>query len=777
MPDRPAHPVREWAAVLAVATAATAAVVVLGARGSTWVADAGMLASAGFAAVACATVAVASWRRGPEERFRVLLAAAGVVWSSGELVLVLVDGGPDPAFPAAGHVVAAAALPLLVAGLSLLPRPVVEPHGTLRLLFEGLMIGSALGLWLWAFTLRRASEQSAAPTWLFAAVVTVDVLMLGLLMVIAVRDREPNVAVAALTINAFVLLHLLASAGSVSLPPWTTAAASTLSWPVVVLVLWRFDARHASGEGLRTYSRTELHRTAVTMVCVLVPILLFVRESVGVAVIDSVVVLLAVGVLLGFGGREVVRATQARALLDRLVHQALQDPLTDLGNRRALTAELERLRGGSGPAHVLTLDVDRFKHVNSELGHPVGDALLVTVGAAIGQAARAVGGNAYRLAGDEYAVLAPVDAAAAARLADDLRDAVGLGAAAVPGCALLDVGGSVGVAAVPTGADDGPGGTADPLRALTRSADALRVAKESPEHVCVWDDALAESAHRRAVMERRLREAVAEGTVEVHFQPVVDLATGRVRGLEALARWQDDDLGRVTPDVFVALAEQTGIITDLGLLVLDRALVLASRVRAPAHGLEVGVNVSPLQLRSPGFVPEVLRMLHRHHVVPPCLVVEVTEGIFMDPDDPAVQALRELAAAGVTIAIDDFGSGYSSLGYMSRLPADVVKVDRTLISNLHDARDQAVVRAIIEMASALGRQVIVEGVETQEAATTLRSLGAGLGQGWLWSAAVPAGEVPDLLARFGTRSSAPTEPVPADDVTPAPGPRALTRRR
>ncbi|MFP5346270.1 MAG: EAL domain-containing protein, partial [Actinomycetes bacterium] len=225
-------------------------------------------------------------------------------------------------------------------------------------------------------------------------------------------------------------------------------------------------------------------------------------------------------------------------------------------------------------------------------------------------------------------------------------------------------------------------------------------------------------------------------------------ATGRVKGLEALARWNDRELGSVRPDVFVAAAEQIGLIADLGRQAIEQSLRMASAVDIDRADLTVGVNVSPLQLRCPGFLEELAECLMRYGIPPKRFILEVTEGIFLDPDDVAVQTLHQLAELGVTIAIDDFGSGYSSLGYMSRLPADIIKVDRSLIRQLDDPRTQGVVRAIRDMGDALGLDVVMEGVETPEVAERLRALGGRYGQGWAYSKAVPAAGVPALLARL-----------------------------
>jgi EAL domain-containing protein (putative c-di-GMP-specific phosphodiesterase class I) len=253
----------------------------------------------------------------------------------------------------------------------------------------------------------------------------------------------------------------------------------------------------------------------------------------------------------------------------------------------------------------------------------------------------------------------------------------------------------------------------------------------------VYADGVAAARERRIILERRLRLAVARGTVESYGQPVVDLADGSLRGFEALARWTDEELGIVPPTEFIEVAEQTGLVVALGEHLVDVTLAQARAAGVFDAGLTVAINVSPIQLRVPGFVQVVRHHLDRHGVPPRLVTVEVTEAILVADDDPAVRTLEELAELGVDIAIDDFGTGYSALGYLRRLPVGVLKVDRSLTTNLAESRTLAIVEAVVGMARRMDIRVVMEGIEEESIAQACRRLGADLGQGWLFGCAVP----------------------------------------
>jgi EAL domain-containing protein (putative c-di-GMP-specific phosphodiesterase class I) len=297
--------------------------------------------------------------------------------------------------------------------------------------------------------------------------------------------------------------------------------------------------------------------------------------------------------------------------------------------------------------------------------------------------------------------------------------------------------------------DDGRTSTDDPLSALSAAGAALQLAKSGGrDRVEVFDGAAALVRTRRLSVEERLRAAIRQGDLDVRYQPVVDLRTGAISGVEALARWSDPRLGTINPQEFIPVAEQTGLVVALGELVLHRTLEQATEHGLPQRGIRVACNVSPLQLRVAGFPQLVEDALETYALPPELLLVEVTEAVLVEEDGPAVQALRRLAEAGVTIAIDDFGTGYSALGYLRRLPAHALKIDRSLTSALVDEVEaRAITRAVIDLGASLGVSIIVEGIETSDVAELVTSMGAGYGQGLLYGSAMSMTDIVRLSRR------------------------------
>jgi EAL domain-containing protein (putative c-di-GMP-specific phosphodiesterase class I) len=281
----------------------------------------------------------------------------------------------------------------------------------------------------------------------------------------------------------------------------------------------------------------------------------------------------------------------------------------------------------------------------------------------------------------------------------------------------------------------------------------------------VFSEPLAARSRRRRLMERQLRDTLDSGGVDVHFQPVYDVWTGYLTGVEALARWNDPVLGEVSPGEFIEVAEECGLIGQMGEQILRKALRLMVGCGGIDRGVRLAVNVSTIQLRDPSFVGVVRSALEEAGVEPEQLVLEVTESVFVRPDDPAVQSITTLAEHGCPVAMDDFGSGYSSLGYLSRLPVKILKADMSLTKQLQEPRTLAIGRTIVQLATGLGLEVVFEGVSTPQQEALVRGLGARYVQGWLYARAMP---VDELVAEMD-RSCAPAagaRPVPG-----APRPR------
>lgn len=446
--------------------------------------------------------------------------------------------------------------------------------------------------------------------------------------------------------------------------------------------------------------------------------------------------------------------TERKASEAELAHAAMHDSLTGLPNRLLVLDRLTQLlatitRTGKRCA-VLFLDVDRFKLVNDTNGHAVGDALLVAVARRLGRALRP-GDTLGRFGGDEFVVLcADVDdVAAATAVAERLLDQMG---------APFEVGNqeifatlSIGIAMASAGDDPG---------ALLRDADAaLYQAKEAGRgRASLFDAGLRQRIQRRLDVGNRLRRAMEGEGLFLHYQPIVALHDGAVVGAEALLRWRVDD-EVVAPDAFIPIAEETGLIVPIGHWVLGEAcrqLRIWQEAGLVERMFTLSVNVSARQVATPGFVESVLESLSAARVDPRQLVIEVTESVFMTDSVAASKVLDDLRSAGMAISIDDFGIGYSSLGYLEQLPVDQLKVDRSFVGRLDGSeRSLAIVRSVVDLAHAVGLQVVAEGVENSEQHQTLLGMGCDQAQGYLYARPVP----PEAAqAIFGHR----LVPVPAD---------------
>ncbi|MDQ1652856.1 MAG: hypothetical protein QOI35_2056 [Cryptosporangiaceae bacterium] len=425
------------------------------------------------------------------------------------------------------------------------------------------------------------------------------------------------------------------------------------------------------------------------------------------------------------------------ALQAELAHQALHDPLTGLPNRALLLRRTAEALDRATPGGLLMFDLDGFKDVNDRYGHPAGDALLIAVAHRIG--VRLPSGSVLaRLGGDEFAIIAEVaDPDALAECATEIVATLRM-PFEVQGHR-LHTSASVGLRWIEPGAatDD-----------LIRDADlALYAAKSlGKDQVVVFDPALREKRLEGARTVERLRSALDCGELEVWYQPIVALPGGRSAAVEALLRWRAFDGPAVPPDRFIPAAEQSGLIVPVGEWVLRQACRdVAGWWRE--HGTALSVNVSPLQLREPGFAAMVRAGLAEAGLPPSALILEITENVLMRAEDGIAQ-LAALRADGVRIALDDFGTGYSSLAYLRDLPIDALKIDRSFLPS--DGPDSGqrtpLVRAIVELAGALGLNTIAEGVETAQQAALLAELGCQWAQGNRYGAAMTAQRIPALLS-------------------------------
>lgn len=418
----------------------------------------------------------------------------------------------------------------------------------------------------------------------------------------------------------------------------------------------------------------------------------------------------------------------------RIAHLAHHDALTELPNRTFLCDSLNQaLRDGERASlAVLSLDLDGFKAVNDRYGHPGGDTLLMTVAERL-RGVVAGGDIVARFGGDEFVVLdvafsSPADVEELAhRLIDRLNAPITIADESVR------VGVSVGIAFAPT-----DGHTADEL--LKNADAALYRAKAAGRGTFrFFEPEMDRKLQARQRLVQDLRAAVERDELKLHYQPFVNAQTGEVSGCEALLRWAHVERGMISPAEFIPLAEESGLIIQIGAWVIERACCEAAGWPA-SH--RVSVNISPVQFRSRELPDVILAALARSGLAPSRLEVEVTEAVLIDDANAALDILRQIRALGVRIALDDFGTGYSSLSYLRRFPFDKIKIDRSFVQELTTRRDsQVIVRAIRDMAEGLGMTVTAEGVETQEQAERLRQTGCEELQGFLYSRPKPAQEL------------------------------------
>lgn len=426
--------------------------------------------------------------------------------------------------------------------------------------------------------------------------------------------------------------------------------------------------------------------------------------------------------------------TERRRAEAKLAHMARHDALTGLANRTQCRAELgARLRDPEASVALLVVDLDHFKIVNDTHGHLVGDALLEHVAARM-VATMPSGSLAARLGGDEFAVVLPAGLA----MPDVVTAAVGIVAAMREPFVIEDhrilIGATIGVAAAPLHAGD--------AETLFRFADlALYSAKaEQRGTVVLFEPEMDTAARERHAMESDLREAVRMGGLEVHYQPLIDLQSGRTQGYEALVRWNHPVRGQIGPDQFIPLAEETGLIDLIGQFVLNTACAEAATWQ---NGEIVAVNVSPVQFRNANLLRVVTQALAASQLPPERLEIELTEAVLIEKAPQVAATMNSLRKLGVGISMDDFGTGYSSLSYLLNYPFTKIKIDKSFVSSLDSKPDsQAIVKAIIGLGDSLGMTVTAEGIEQGAVLDYLKSEGCGQGQGYLFGAAQPAANIP-----------------------------------
>jgi diguanylate cyclase (GGDEF)-like protein len=456
----------------------------------------------------------------------------------------------------------------------------------------------------------------------------------------------------------------------------------------------------------------------------------------------------------------------AQKSLQRL---ALTDALTGLANRSLLADRISqavaRAERGSLPPAVILMDLDEFKVVNDSLGHGAGDAVLVEIAQRLRSVVRETD-TIGRLGGDEFAIVLPDTAdGEAVRVAG--RALLALQPPVPVGGREVSVTASIGLRFGLRGQDG---------EALLRDADVAmyRAKSQGKANVQVFEPSMHHAAQRRMTMLAELTAAIDRNQLSLLYQPIVRLSDGRVLGAEALLRWDHDREGTVLPGAFLQLAEESGLICDLGRWTLDTAVRTLRGWLAELPGDEpftVHVNVSPGELRRPGFVEHVRRTLGAHELSASRLALEVSEAALRDGDPTILEVLAVLRGLGVDIQIGDFGAGASPLVALRDLPVDTVKLDRALIAAIDDiGTRQRFARAMLDLVTSVGMSVVVQGIETRDQLTELRRWGVDTGQGYLFSRPVPADQLLSLVraGRCGPPEHAGTEAASTESAGTGP---------
>ncbi len=683
-------------------------------------------------------------RGDPAQRRSRLLFAASMGAAAASAVIsvgyVLVLGKlPVPSFV---DPVALLWVPLAACGLWLLPSGDDKPLPRHRLLADGAVSGSALLFASWLLVLKPIAADA---NWHGLAKVVqlgyplTDVVIITMVFAVVPRVRgDQRVFLNAIAVG----LLLIAVADSGTAFRFAQAGALSFGWPDAVLqaaLVTLIYAAQVEGPGGRGA------RPVVTRTDHLVP---FAGPALGMAVavwyavsggqMGPSEIILGVLMMSAVVVRQIVFVREISIVAEGHRHAAGHDGLTGLPNRVAFIERLTHQLGEpTDGVAVVIIDLDGFKTINDSLGHDCGDRVLVDFGRSLSRAAP--GHLVARLGGDEFALLVVADdpEAEAERIARSVTRLP------MPGAGGLMLTCSAGISAVRP--DDGP---ADVLR---RADLAMFWVKRSPYmRMAIFDELMAERADRRSVLMAQLAGAADRGELRLVYQPVYRLANHDLAGAEALLRWRHPVLGEVPPDEFIPLAEENGQITEIGAWVLDTALAQVASWRREGRLLpQLLVNVSTAQFNED--LPEQVELALRRHGLPPqCLVLEITEG--QVPGLMANSAVQQLRTRGVRVAMDDFGSGYSSLAQLARLPVDILKIDREFINNIDVLSGRHVLDAVVTLARALGLETVAEGIEDVEQAASAARCGIDYAQGYLYSRPIGPDELGACL---------PTPAVPA----------------
>ncbi len=689
-------------------------------------------------ACACALVAVRV-RSGGAPGCRPLLAGM-VLWTTGNLwwgfVLYGMADAPFPS-PADAGWLAFYPCAYLCIGLRLRASARDLPRSAWLDGLVGILSVGALGVSTVVAPVLAGAEGSRAAVLTNAAYPLADVLLLGLTVAVLVLHGRRGGRAWALLAAGFGLFAVADSLYLARLAADTYAAGTVLDslW-VIALVIMAL----ASWQPLDKPGKVDPGHLGV-----LVPPLLFSVAALALLVyagldhVSPVAVALAGAAVLAAMARTALTVREIRGFHEAR-RQAATDELTGLPNRREfgsqLRSHLARAGARDEPLALLIIDIDRFKELNDALGHHAGDAVLAQIGPRLRSVLR-TDDILARLGGDEFAVLLPGARSAeevGVRIARALEERFPVEGIDVQVLA------SVGIAVFPEHGQD--------ASTLMRRADvAMYQAKTSRSGHAFYAQEQDRNTRERLELIGELRDAVTLGQLVVHYQPIVDLATGAVTEVEALVRWQHPDRGLLAPGEFVPLCEQTGVMRQLTDHVLETALAQGARWRSEGLDIGVAVNVSASTLLEAGWADAVTAALERWSTPPARLRIEITEDALLVDQERALAVVRCLGEAGVGVSLDDFGTGYSSLALLKQLAVDELKIDRSFVdSALEDTADAAIVQAVAGLARQLGLRAVAEGVEDEATLRAVAAWGATFAQGYYLSRPVAAAELTARLA-------------------------------
>ena len=648
-------------------------------------------------------------------------------------------------YPNIGDVFYVAGYPFIAAGLIMLLRSRAMSRDVGGVI-DGFIVATGAGVLLWVFFVEPTAFDQSLPV--FERLINVaypagDLLLIAIGAQLAVRHvrRQAPYWIVSLALVALLVADLgylyqslygvYAEGDPVDFGWW-------ISYALIVAVLLHPRVGEIAAAPQKQTPRLSPRRIIVlSMVTIAAPLTIAARSAAGASLelpvlLGGTVVLFGLVVL-----RLVVMARELEISRSLLLHEATHDALTGLGNRTLFSDHVEEALSTGIPVAVLCLDLDDFKLVNDSLGHPAGDVVLRVVGERLSGLLRP-GDAVARLGGDEFAMLvsghdSSAGGSVAQRALAAIRQPIGL-----PGGRIVHSNVSVGVA---------HSSGESSVEALLRDADiAMYLAKQSGKgHHEVFQPGMRQDMIDRLEMRLELAEAVARNEFVLHYQPIVEVASGRPVGLEALLRWEHPRRGRVEPLQFIPLAEETELIVPIGRWVLMEACRRAVELDPRPDGLEIAVNVSAVQLRDSGLVDDVQRALASSGLHPSRLILELTESSVVSDIEAAAITLCELRTHGVRIALDDFGAGYASLRHLRAFPVDIVKLDRSFVVSSLEG-DSSVLSGLIGMAANLGMETVGEGIEEPGQLEMLRALHCRYAQGFLIARPIPSDRLGEVYS-------------------------------